>query len=299
MTEYLKKILPPIVTAAIERLNFSLLYEIRMGVDRPCRVNYGGEFGYLTPCGVGSRERAIIIDVKQISDVLLRACDFSLYTVNASLCEGYLTVRGGIRIGVCGEAVYDADRLRTVKNYNAIDIRIPHEVRGCAESTYTKFFTRAIDNTLIVSPPCGGKTTFIRDLCRLISNDGHAVLLCDERCEIASAVCGRASLDVGRNTDIASGFKKTYTMRQGIRAMSPEVIITDELASEDVDDIRYCVKCGVKVIATAHAQDIEEVRSNALLSGLIDCGAFKNLIVLDGMTKQNGRTLFYGGGVWS
>lgn len=254
---------------------------------------------YLTPVGIGDRTNAIICDVKQISDILLRACDFSLYTVNSNICEGFLTVKGGIRIGVCGEAVYDGEKLRTVKNYNAIDVRIPHEVKGCAESTYKRFFTRDIESTLIVSPPCGGKTTFIRDLCRLISDDGRAVLLCDERCEIASAVGGRATLDVGRNTDIASGFKKTYTMRQGIRAMSPEVIVTDELSSDDADDVRYCVKSGVKIIATAHARDAEEVNSSLMLRGLVESGAFTNLIVLDGITQQNGRTLFYGGGVWS
>lgn len=223
----LYKLLPDEYAAAIrDHLSLGKLEEVRIIGGAPVRVRYDGKYRFL--CGAGITDgiaAAFIAQKTEAENVVLRACKRSLYTVTDTLLRGYVPVAGGIRVGVCGSGVTVGGKLAAIKDFRSVNIRIPHEIKGCANAVANAVARGArVKNTLVVSPPGAGKTTLLRDLCRLLSDGGRSVLLCDEKYELA-CVNAHTSLDVGRCTDVISGVGKAQAFEMGIACMRPDVII--------------------------------------------------------------------------
>lgn len=306
LPEIMKKILPSEISSAADKLNTQALFELRLRTERPLSVNYGGAFYYLGSNGfVKNSSSAIVCQVKHIKDILVRATEYSLYAVNNQICQGYLTIQGGIRIGIAGETVWNEDSLKTIKNYNALNIRIPHEVTGCAEKVIQFMGQREIKNTLFISPPGAGKTTLLRDTARILgsSEPYRNILVIDERNEIAAMNDGKMLLNVGINTDVMNGCNKTFAFTRVIRAMRPDIIITDELFDgNDVAAVAYAVSSGVKVIASVHAADHLDLLNKPGFADLIKkklFGCFVNISdrhgpgTIDGVFDENFNAVYY------
>lgn len=201
------------------------------------------------------------VDAADIERILGIASDFSVYAVNEQLVKGYMAKKG-IRIGVAGEGVVENGSVLTMKHVSFLTIRIPHQVRGAADVVRGRIFGGSVRNTLVISPPSAGKTTMLRELAR-IASERFNTLIIDERYEIAAADRGVPTLDVG-DCDVVSGVSKTAAYENTIRAMSPEIIVTDELfrrsEAEAVCDI---VRSGVKVFASLHGEGTESVTKSA------------------------------------
>lgn len=283
--EELYKLISDDVAAAISaRLSIEKLSEIRIRNGMPVRVCYDGVYYFLGAGGIcRDCSGAFIAGGREAESVVLRACERSLYTVSENIKNGYVAVRGGIRIGVCGSAVFDGDRLTAVKDFTAVNIRLPHEIKGCAAGILAKIESGGrVGNTLIISPPAAGKTTVVRDLARLISDRGYNVLLCDERYEIASVRGGVPTLDVGRCTDVISGQDKRYAFRVGVAYMRPDVIVTDELFERDMESVDGAVHCGTAVISTVHARNLGDFFEKPEYAALVGRKIFSRFVVLDG-----------------
>ncbi len=243
--ESIKKILPLRIAKALDKLDKSRLCEIRIR-EGGVSVNYGGRFFMLSEVGLSTK--GIKMEQNEIEEVVLKASEYSIYAVNEQIKNGYIALSGGVRIGLCGEVVEG----KTIKNFCSLNIRFPHEVKGCANEAI-KYVAKdkGCYNTLIVSPPGCGKTTLLRDLIRQLSQNGNNVLVADERYELAGE---KLSLDVGRCSDVISGASKEFVFRQGLRYMRPDIIATDEIMSDcDVRAINQACIGGVNVIATIHA----------------------------------------------
>ncbi len=245
-----EKILPLRLKEALSKLDKGRIYEIRL---RPTGVsiNYGGRFFGLSDVGLCAE--GMKISCVEIEEVILKASGHSIYAVNNQIKNGFLSLGSGVRIGICGEV-----NEKTIKNFTSVNIRFPHEIKGCADGII-KYIRRekGCFNTLIVSSPGRGKTTLLRDIVRQVSDGGCNVLVADERYEIAAFHDG-ISLDVGRNTDVISGADKAFAFEQGIRYMRPDVLAADEIMSvEDLNAISRACKSGVNVIASIHADEEE------------------------------------------
>ena len=137
-----------------------------------------------------------------------------------------------------------------------------------------------VRNTLIISPPKCGKTTMLRDLARNLSNAGFRIGICDERSEIAGCYDGKTSYDLGPRTDVLDGCPKADGILMLIRAMSPDVVMTDEIGKpEDAAAIRSALSAGVKIITTIHGSSFEDAAKSAVGS-LITDHVFETLIFL-------------------
>ncbi|MCL2062576.1 MAG: AAA family ATPase [Firmicutes bacterium] len=285
MVQSLSKILPPhLLRPILGRLNYERLYEIRLRANRPVSLNYGSKFYFLTERGLASMsDNAFTADAGLINEVVVRATEYSLYAVNDQLRQGFITVTGGVRIGIAGETVREAGETKTVKNYGSVNIRIPHEIKGCADKAYQHCCAPEIHNTLIVSPPGAGKTTILRDLARLLGNRLPAVnvLLADERNELAAAHRGIPQLEVGMHTDVIANALKPYAFTAGIRSLAPDVLITDELATlQDAEAVEYAAASGVRVIASCHAQNHLDLSRKPGFDALIAKRVFSRYINL-------------------
>lgn len=222
-----------------------------------------------------------IADDFDITYILDIASGHSVYAVTEQLIKGYLTYKGGIRIGVAGEGIYVGNTLKNIKNINSLAIRCPHEVFGCGDSVINKIFIDGqVYNTLIISPPSAGKTTLIRELARKISNGGKNTLIIDERNEIAGVTDGKPTLNIGRCSDVLTNISKNYAYQSVIRAMNPDLIVTDEIFEEtEIAALERAASCGVNILATIHANGVEDLKRDARLKKLFNI--FDYFVILD------------------
>lgn len=187
-------------------------------------------------------------------------CRHSVHSFAREIAEGYITLSGGHRAGFCGTAVIQDGRLVTLRDISAINLRIAHEVKGCAEELYRRVFSDGLRSLLIAGKPMSGKTTVLRDLARLLGERRKTALI-DCRSELAACCNGTPSLDVGENTDVLTGYPRNDGIMIALRTLSPDIILCDEISGE-TDTLRHCLSCGVKLCATIHADSLAELLSD-------------------------------------
>ena len=217
------------------------------------------------------------ITEKELSDIFAALCEYSVHTYKKEICEGYITVSGGIRIGICGTAIYDEDKIVGIKHISALNIRIPHEIKGIADKISNLYDNRGI---LLIGPPCSGKTTMLRDISRKLSLK-HRVVIIDERSEISGIFHGIPGFDIG-NSAVMDGFIKSDGMIRAIRAMSPEIIICDEFGeTKDIESAMFSMKSGAQIIASIHAADKNDFICKVFSDKIIKSGIFEHFVFLN------------------
>ena len=268
-------LIPLKIRAPLGGVDRKLLNEIRLRAGRAVKISYGGGNYYLGARGLSPvKDNPVTVTAEELGELVLDFCERSVYAYADKLQCGFVTLKNGVRVGICGECVTDGGKITGVKNVSSVNVRIPHAVKGCSEPVLSKY-VRGVENTLIVSPPGAGKTTMARDLAESISERfSKNVLVCDERNEIFPLMSAADSIDC-----IRYGGKK-YAFENGIRAMAPDVIVTDEIVGkEDALAIYRASRCGVKVIATAHGDSVEDFTEREEFSALR--GVFGVYVLLD------------------
>ena len=228
-----------------------------------------------------------IVSKDDILNILLGISKNSIYSIQNDINNGFLTIKGGHRVGVTGEVVIENGSIKNIKNISSMNIRVAREIKGVANKLINNIVDEnSVLNTLIISPPGCGKTTMLRDLIRQLSNLGQNISLIDERGEIASVYNGVAMLDVGDRTDVMSFCPKHMGIMLVTRSMGPNIIATDEIGSkEDVEAIKNAVLTGVNLLLTAHGKDLEDLKRNKEMMQIISQGYFDVLVFL---SNRNG-----------
>jgi len=264
--------------------------EIRMRADRPVIVSWCGQEFFLTKSGAFTKDESSAkkIEQRELELILNHICNYSVYAFEDEIRQGFLTVQGGHRIGVAGQAVMKNEKeMKTMKFISFLNIRISHQMIGVADALMPFIYENGtICNTLLISMPGVGKTTLLRDMVRQVSNGnvyakGMNVGVVDERSEIAGCFQGRMQNDLGTRTDVLDACPKALGMMMLLRSMSPKVIAVDEIGGkEDEEMIRQITRCGVHIMATIHGNDLEDLKMNAIGKELVKEGIFKRYIVL-------------------
>ena len=262
-----------------------------MRINRPITVNYVNSYYFLGQAGLCKEQNAFVCTKEIIQSVLNKASNFSLYAINDELKNGYVSVKGGIRIGITGEVVMESDKILTTKNISSINIRIPHQVAGCAYKISKFLFDETLSpqNALILGSPGTGKTTILRDLCCQINNTKKElnILLLDERMEISASFNGVPELNVGTSTDIISGGRKNINIINGIRSMSPDIVVVDEIGNlQDIEAVEVAVNMGICILASVHSKNIFELQKKKEFENLLKSKSFKRYIEL---SNRNGK----------
>lgn len=280
--------------------DFEEIAEIRIRRNGPVQIIKRKQSIYIDSNGCYCRDATagIVLTSTEFDMLFRHICRHSVYAFEEELKNGYLTVEGGHRIGIVGQTVWADNHLNGIKNINALNIRIAHEIKGIADRIIPYIISEhELKSTLIVSLPGRGKTTLLRDLVRQTSNgnannSGKTVSLIDERSELASCYLGVAQNDVGMHTDILDACPKATGIMMVLRSMSPQVIAVDELGSaKDYEAIQQAFYLGCKILATIHGESYKQIKQNTVLSNMLSEGGFERLIFLES-TGAPGERLY-------
>lgn len=275
------------------RPDYERLYEIRLRVGRPLFLTFDGGECFLRQKG----QEPYLVTREDLKETLEYVSGYSLYAYEDELRQGFLSVQGGHRVGVTGKVILDGDRIRGMKYISCINVRLAHQKPGCADPVMPYICTQnGPCHTLIISPPRCGKTTILRDVIRQVSNgcgdvEGLTVGVVDERSELAGCYQGVPQNDLGMRTDVLDGCPKAEGMQMLLRSMSPAVMAVDELGrEEDFRAVESVIRCGCKLIATAHGNSLEDILRQPFFGRLAQQRVFERYVVL-GRGKRPGEIL--------
>lgn len=257
--EHIKQVIPEV---------WKRIEEIRIGAGRPMLLRTPAQEIWIEPCFTHS----------MIEQLVQRICKQSVYAYQTTIRQGFVTLDGGHRVGICGTGIYQGDTLTNITDLSSLAIRVARQVSGCADG----LIEMIQDSALVIGPPCSGKTTLLRDFVRQLSDyRSQHVSLVDERGELAAMVQGVPQMAVGIRTDVLTNIPKGQAMMMLLRTMNPKWIAVDEItAAEDIRAMEQAAYCGVKLVATAHASNLSELMQRPLYLELMQRKIFKNLVVL-------------------
>ena len=270
MQNEILRMLPQTVRSALAGVPDTQIEELRLRVGQKPTILYAGAE---RPLPVRS-----VLSQNELQQVLLNASAQSQYAVQEQLRNGYLSLPGGYRIGVCGSAVVQNGCMTGLREISSLAIRVPHAIRHPPD----RLLPYLQESCLLAGAPGSGKTTLLRSCIRALSDAGQRVAVIDERLELAGALHGVPQFDLGPCTDVLSGCPKIEGMLLLLRSMNPQWLAVDEITQpEEFAAIRQAGGCGVRLLATIHVGSAEELKSKPLCRDLFSLGIFRQVLYLD------------------
>ncbi len=266
------------------------IQEIRIRINKPIMIKifsknyYLDIFGNISDCETND---SYIVTKDQISQCFQKICEYSLYAHQEQINNGFITLDGGHRVGICGTAVLKNNEIINIKNISSLNIRVAKMIYNVADELIERVMLDGLNGVLICGKPGSGKTTLLKDIIRQISTGKlgqlYNISVIDERGEITGGYNNfEISRDFGDSVDIFDGYLKAEGMMMAVRTMTPDLIVCDEIGTEkETKSIESVLNSGVKVIATIHAGNEEEIYTKPQIKRLISIMAFDKIVLLD------------------
>ena len=252
--------------------NIQNIEEIRLRTNKPIILKNSN----------GNNLLIHLVSKEELLETFQKVCEQSIYSYQKQICEGFITIKGGHRVGITGSCVIDNGKIININYISSLNFRIAREKKDVSNKILKYILNENdVNNTLIISKPGCGKTTILRDLVRKISTKKTCGIV-DERGEIAAMYKGEPQNDIGILSDVMDNCTKSDGMKMLIRSMSPEVIVCDEIGNkQDIEAINYAMCSGVKGIFTAHGDSLDEILLNEQIKQLLEKYIIQTIIILN------------------
>ncbi len=289
LSDGIKSIISALPNESIKKLN-----EIRIRKNKPLVLVFGNNCYFITQNGKllnHFSENAYKVSSDEFELIFRRLSNYSVHAVIDNLTKGFIIADGGNRVGVSSTAVIKDNCISSVKDITSLNIRISNEIKDCSRPILNCLYVNDFPSIIVVSPPSGGKTTFLRDFSRLLSNGFNniyrKVVIVDERNEIAFKDNGNVFADVGLNTDVLTGFPKNKGIEIAVRTLSPDIVVCDEITTvEEVHAMSDGFLSGVKFAVSVHASSKYELINKKIIRELIDLNEFNYIVLLNDYTNN-------------
>lgn len=276
------------ILAKIPSSVLSKVFEIRLRTNQPVALSTPNEILFVTKRGEISRinrSDLLKIDSQNMAKVLASICEHSIHSHQHEISSGYITAKGGHRVGICGTAVYSKGEIINIKDVSSLNFRIAKTI-NCGENVI-KILKNSAGGMLLAGAPASGKTTMLRDVARRLScgigTPSKRVVVIDERGEIAAVHCGTPTLDLGPNCDVYNNIIKSDGILLALRSMNPDYIIFDEISTTcEIDAVKQSFNGGAKIITTMHAGSLKEVKFREQTKLLQKTQAISDIVLLGG-----------------
>lgn len=286
---YFISLMPQRICDAFCNLDNSVLMrinEIRLRKNKPLIIYVSKELFFITPENITKNlcSKCIILTNDEFDCITDRLCNNSFHTNMDSMVKGYITVNNGSRVGIAGKAVYRDGIVNSVRNINSLCLRISHDYKDCSRHIINLLYRDNPVSIIVAGEPRSGKTTFLRDMGRLLSSGFNGKYLCvsyvDERGELSSGICGV-------NTDSIVGYEKSKGIEIATRTLAPQLIICDEIGNkQELEAIKYGFSTGVNFAVSVHMRDVQQIEKNKIIKGLISTGEFDYVVLLKSYTDD-------------
>ena len=287
---YFSKNIIPILQRLNEAERFKEIEEIRLRSNKNIIIKLSNEELILN----------YMVTTSDILETLEKITENSVYSYENQIVQGYITLKGGHRVGITGNAISENGKIINISYISGMNFRIARQIKGCSDFVLEHLYSKGVfKNTLLLGAPGSGKTTLLRDLIRQISNGnsfnkGLNVGVVDERNEISYMYKGNEQSDLGIRTDTLAGIPKILGIKMLIRSMAPDVIAVDEIGSKmDYENIQYAMCSGVKVLLTAHGNSIADLQLNQELSQITESKIIERIIILNPKIKEKVEDIYY------
>lgn len=293
--EELLQIFPQKLRQRIEEsVTFKNLTEIRLRADLPVLIETTQENYFLKKEEAAEKRRAIakeednwILSPEQLKLIFEKISQYSVFAYTEEIGEGFITLKGGHRAGLCGKYYYRGEEKPQIKHISSINLRVAREVIGCAECIVPKLFEgNTFCHTLLISPPGCGKTTYLWDIIRLLSDGtdtitGKNVAVVDERSEIGNRTREGIGFYLGNRTDLMDHCPKAAGMLMMLRTMTPEILAADEIGGEkDIKAMAYVRNCGCRLLMTVHGNSMQDIFARPVLGEYLKKYPFERYVFL-------------------
>ena len=255
------------------------LEEIRLRRGQPVQLILKGAELFL--------DRAVV-DRECLTITFQKISGYSAYSLREEIHEGFITLPGGHRAGLCGRVRTDGDGYRQIPDISSINLRIAHVITGCCRPFFSQLTEKGhFLDTLIVSPPGWGKTTYLRDIILHISTgyrefQGRNISVADERGEISGQSGNQTAISLGRRADVMTGCPKDEAMLLLLRTMGPAVIAADEIGSaDDIEALKMVRNSGSSLLMTAHGRNLEDLLRRPVLGPYLQREPFDRYVFLE------------------
>lgn len=275
------------------------IFEIRLRAGKPIIINIKNEFYFLSKQSKlqnSITENTLIVSLEDIKNTFSNMCNHSVYSYQDEIKNGFITLKGGHRVGICGTAVLNKENVINLRDVNSLNIRVANNVERLS-SDFEDIFAENFTGVLIVGEPASGKTTILRSLAKKFSSGNFGKLanvsVIDERNEIAASYCGITQFNLGF-CDVLTGYPKNVGFEHAIRTLSPEIIICDEIGTKsDIKAIKKVSNSGVKIVATFHSGNIYNLVNNVRAKSILKTYAFDKIIFLKGKSSPGEISKIY------
>ena len=237
------------------------LGEIRLRRERPSTLTVWGQTVPL----------AIQLGREAFGSIVDGLCGGAIYAHREEIRHGYVSVGGGVRVGIAGRVTGEAE----ISDFTSLTVRIPRRIAGAGEAlleAYRKGEGRR--GILLWAKPGAGKTTALRDfVSRLAVGRGPSVAVVDTRCEF------EGTLGDGCHADLLVGYARGEGISIALRTLAPALIVCDEIGGgEDARAIEEAGLAGVPLVASVHGGSVEEVVRLPHLRRMLGRGLFGYLV---------------------